>query len=341
MTRGPLVSIIIPCFNAEAFISDAIRSAVAQSYPNTEVIVVDDGSRDRSVAVVQGFGARVRLVTGPNAGGSRARNKGLSLAQGEYIQFLDADDLLHPLKVERQLDALGSSGHDAVYSDWTLCELHRPDRATTCRVDVNSADPVVLALNRQHIQTEAPLHRRATLDAIGGFREDLPCCQERDLMLRLARHGARFSRVPGVLHTVRAHVNGVSADELRVLTWMRTILEDSYEYLSTRGELTDERKRAFAELMARQGRVLFRYRKPEQARQYFAIAARMHAEGGFSAFSPMASRMARTLGPGITEDVLAPVKAVGGFFHGLFAGASTGRAVPEPMNVNDEPRSKE
>ena len=138
-------------------------------------------------------------------------------------------------------------------------------------------------------------------------------------MLRLARHGARFSRVPGAFHTVRARVDGVSADEIRVLMWMRTILEDSYEYLRARGGLNDERMRAFAELMARQGRILFRYRKPEQARQYFAIAARMHPDGGFSAFSPIAARMARALGPAITEDVLVPVKAVGGFLHGLFA----------------------
>lgn len=335
MTQGPVVSIIIPCFNAEAFISDAIRSALAQSYPNKEIIVVDDGSRDGSVAVVQGFATSVRLVTGPNGGGSRARNKGLSLARGEFIQFLDADDLLHPLKIQRQLEVLLANGHDAVYSDWTLSELHRPDRAMTCRVDVDTTDPVVLALNRQNIQTDAPLHRRVTLDAIGGFRQDLPCCQERDLMLRLARDGARFARVPGVFHTVRSHSAGVSADEIRVLNWMRTILEESYEYLLAKGELTDDRQRAFAELMARQGRVLFRYRKPEQARQYFAIAARMHSEGGFSAFSPMASRMARTLGPGITEDMLAPMKAVSTLFHSFF-GALAGRSGHEPLSVNDE-----
>jgi len=323
----PLVSIIIPCYNAAGFVGDAISSALAQTHPDTEVIVVDDGSVDESVAVIKQFGDRVRLVTGPNAGGSRARNKGLELARGEFIQFLDADDVLHPRKIECQVDILLSTGDDAVYSDWNLSELHRPERTEICKVEESTTDSVVLALNPQNIQTDAPLHRRGALESIGGFRVDLPCCQERDLMLRLAcQGGARFSRLPGVLHTVRLHSAGVSANELRVLQWMKPLLEEAFAYLRERRQLTDARRWAFACLMARQGRVLFRYRKRKEAREYFSIAARMHPDGWRSAFKPASSLMVRVVGPEFTEEMLRPVKAASRLLQPLYSTAVAGRS---------------
>jgi glycosyltransferase involved in cell wall biosynthesis len=105
---SPLVSVIIPAHDAERWIADAIGSALAQTWPNTEVIVVDDGSSDETAAVAERFvSARVRLVRQQRAGASAARNRGISEARGDYLQFLDADDLLGPTKIESQLDVLG------------------------------------------------------------------------------------------------------------------------------------------------------------------------------------------------------------------------------------------
>lgn len=101
-----LVSILIPAYNAERWLSQTIASALAQSWPNKEIIVVDDGSTDATLQVAGGFASRaVKVVSQPNAGACAARNRALALAQGDHIQWLDADDLLAPDKIERQLSA--------------------------------------------------------------------------------------------------------------------------------------------------------------------------------------------------------------------------------------------
>lgn len=98
-----LVSIIIPCYNAEQYVGEAIQSALDQTYVNREVIVIDDGSTDGSLEIIKSFGERIRWETGRNRGGCTARNRGLELARGEWIQFLDADDLISPEKLQKQL----------------------------------------------------------------------------------------------------------------------------------------------------------------------------------------------------------------------------------------------
>lgn len=106
----PLVSILIPAYNAEAWISDTLRSAVAQTWERKEIIVVDDGSTDRTLAVARQFESdQLRVVTHKNQGAAATRNKALSLSQGDYIQYLDADDLMGPDKIAKQLEALGET----------------------------------------------------------------------------------------------------------------------------------------------------------------------------------------------------------------------------------------
>src|SRR6516225_5306233 len=103
------VSIVVPCYNAAPWIGAALESALAQTHPDVEVIVVDDGSSDTSWEIVQGFGARVRAERIAHAGGGRARNRGLELATGRYILFLDADDLIAPDTIASLLAALASA----------------------------------------------------------------------------------------------------------------------------------------------------------------------------------------------------------------------------------------
>lgn len=106
-----LVSILIPAYNAERFVADTIRSALAQTWPHKEIIVVDDGSRDRTLEIATGFeSAGVRVVSQANTGACGARNRAFSLCRGDYIQWLDADDLLHPEKIERQMRAAHGGG---------------------------------------------------------------------------------------------------------------------------------------------------------------------------------------------------------------------------------------
>ncbi len=106
----PLVSILIPAYNAEAWLSDTLRSAIAQTWEPKEIIVVDDGSTDGTLALARQFESKqLRVVTHSNQGASAARNKAFSLSQGDYIQYLDADDLMGPNKIAKQLEALGQS----------------------------------------------------------------------------------------------------------------------------------------------------------------------------------------------------------------------------------------
>jgi Glycosyltransferases involved in cell wall biogenesis len=102
----PLVSILIPAYNAERWISDTIESAIAQTWPQKEIIVLDDGSTDQTLAIARQFEPNaVRVVTQPNQGAAAARNKAYSLSRGDYIQWLDADDLLSPDKIANQMRA--------------------------------------------------------------------------------------------------------------------------------------------------------------------------------------------------------------------------------------------
>lgn len=112
----PRVSIIIPCFNKVAYVADSIESALAQTHP-CEIIVVDDGSTDGSLDEIKRFNGRVTWVTGPNRGGCAARNVGIEKSSGDYLQFLDADDLLPPDKIARQMAAM----HDAPRDSIAIC----------------------------------------------------------------------------------------------------------------------------------------------------------------------------------------------------------------------------
>jgi glycosyltransferase involved in cell wall biosynthesis len=123
MNKQPLTSVIIPAYNAEPFIERTLRSALRQTHSNLEVIVVDDGSTDRTRAIAEAASVsddRVRIISVPNGGVANARNIGIAEANGEFVAFLDADDLWHPTKIELQLAAMNRKTGDfypaAVYT---------------------------------------------------------------------------------------------------------------------------------------------------------------------------------------------------------------------------------
>ncbi len=128
---APRVSILIPAYNAEAWIADTIRSAMGQTWPRTEIIVVDDGSTDQTLAVARQFESQgVHVVGQKNQGASAARNHAFSLSQGDYIQWLDADDLLAADKIARQMEMVrrGVDKHTLLSSPWGRF-MYRPRRA--------------------------------------------------------------------------------------------------------------------------------------------------------------------------------------------------------------------
>lgn len=121
MMKPPLVSILIPCYNCEQWLAETLKSALAQIWENIEVIVVDDGSKDNSFAIAKGFeSSRVKVIRQENQGQSAAENRSLQEAQGDFLQYLDADDLLSPDKIERQIKLLGDSNSEFVAAgEWS------------------------------------------------------------------------------------------------------------------------------------------------------------------------------------------------------------------------------
>src|SRR6516162_11875460 len=127
----PLVSILIPAYNAEEWIADTIRSAIAQTWQCKEIIVVDDGSSDRTAEVARQFASKkVVVVSTENYGAASARNSALQLSQGDYIQWLDADDLLAKDKIELQLASLRelNNRRKLLSSSWAYFH-YRPQRS--------------------------------------------------------------------------------------------------------------------------------------------------------------------------------------------------------------------
>jgi glycosyltransferase involved in cell wall biosynthesis len=113
-SEAPLVSVVVPCYNTELYIGEAIDSIVAQACGSIQIVVIDDGSTDRSMEVVRRFGDRVECRSQPNAGISAARNTGIAMARGRYLAFLDADDVWTPTSLNSRLDRL-RQGADCVY----------------------------------------------------------------------------------------------------------------------------------------------------------------------------------------------------------------------------------
>jgi glycosyltransferase involved in cell wall biosynthesis len=205
MNDKPLVSILIPCFNNEEFVGEAIESALSQTYSNIEVVVVDDGSTDRSLDVMRSFEKKIKWLSGPNRGACIARNAALELSQGEFIQFLDADDLLVSTKIEKQLQKIISGDFDLVLCKGSLFGDGRPERPIKKPVPYpEQSDPVWYFLNFPS-GTNAPLFRRTIIEKVGGFRPNIPRAQEWDLQVRLASAGARLGLVDEILCRIRNH----------------------------------------------------------------------------------------------------------------------------------------
>src|SRR5688572_22450464 len=117
------VSVVIPCYNRESMVGETLENMLGQSCPPYEVIVVNDGSTDNSEAVIKSFGGRVKLITQPNQGPGAARNNGFKASTGDFIQFMDSDDLASRNKLEVQLSALQKTNADFAYSPWVRCEI--------------------------------------------------------------------------------------------------------------------------------------------------------------------------------------------------------------------------
>jgi glycosyltransferase involved in cell wall biosynthesis len=244
-----LVSILIPCYNAERWIGQAIESALAQTWPEKEIIVIDDGSTDDSRNIIRCYDGSILWEGGANKGGNVARNRLLELARGEWVQYLDADDYLLPHKITDQMEFIANHNEPnldvvfgpAIWEYWSevetkqeLQEIPQPD------------DHWILLASWTLPQTGAPLWRGQAIRDVGGWTPDQTCCQEHELYLRLLTAGRRFAycSTTGAVYRQWSSETVCKRDISEVHRRRLNIEQRLEEHLRQTNQLTSSRMRA-------------------------------------------------------------------------------------------------
>lgn len=190
MDKKPLVSVIIPTYNRLDFVSRAIQSVLDQTYPNVEIIVVDDASDEDLQSVIDAFPSVTFLINDSNRGGGYSRNRGIKEASGTYINFLDDDDILYPEKIEKQVALFETS------------KVPNLGMITCHALDERSGEPHTrhnrfigniykeLLANFAISGIETMLYKKEYLLEVGGFDEGLQSSQEYDLLIRYSENHA-------------------------------------------------------------------------------------------------------------------------------------------------------
>lgn len=195
---SPRVSVIVPCFNGASTLPQTLDSVMAQTFGDWEAIVVDDGSRDLSAELIAEYAQRDARIVGlaqPNGGLGAARNTGLAHARGEFVVFLDADDLLQPRMLERLIQRLASDPSiAAAHCGWIYADSEARDLSWKVRASANGT-----LFDRLAHGNLFPCHslmiRRSVFEATGNFDTSIRHCHDWDLWIRMARTGARFAHI--------------------------------------------------------------------------------------------------------------------------------------------------
>lgn len=215
---SPRVSVVIPCYNHANYLQDAIRSCLAQTYTNLEILVVDDGSTDNTKEIVSQF-PQVQYLYQDNAGVGAARNRGWRQAQGEFVQFLDADDYLLPTKLQRCLDAFGADPDaGVVYTDYEIrtedmCTQH-PTQRPAWKMPEGEVLKCLIEQNTAFFVPACALIRRELIEQVHGFNESLHGTEDWYLWVSLAAYGVQFRYVPELLVWYRQTLTGLSKQEV-------------------------------------------------------------------------------------------------------------------------------
>jgi glycosyltransferase involved in cell wall biosynthesis len=219
----PLVTVVIPTFNYGHLVGEAVDSALAQTHPRVEVIVVDDGSTDDTADRLARYGDRIRVMRQANQGLSAARNAGIRAASGEFVALLDSDDAFHPRKLERQAAAFAARPEltligTAHFSDEPVAWASVPDSPP--RVVTPPLDELVTSTR---FAPSSAMLRRSAFDAVGLFDTELRSVEDRDMWIRVgARHPVGvieepltwYRQTPG---SMSRHPERMETNERRVL----------------------------------------------------------------------------------------------------------------------------
>jgi glycosyltransferase involved in cell wall biosynthesis len=214
----PLVSVIIPNFNYANYVCDAIQSVIGQSYRNLEIIVVDDGSTDNSVDLITNSYPNIKFLVKENGGVSTARNLGIRESTGEYVCFLDSDDVWNLNKISLQVEVALAKNSSFVYSGYTECDSilnplrdFAPKHEGDCEIHYRLKPTSAIAL----LGTSTALISRGVVNEIGFFDPRLKTSADWDFMRRVSKI-ADFDFVPKSLVLYRRHTENMSSSTLEI-----------------------------------------------------------------------------------------------------------------------------
>lgn len=201
-----LVSCIVPVFNGERYLGEALHSLLAQTYKSVEIIVVDDGSTDRTPQILKNFGKQIRSLRQDNGGPAAARNSGVGIAQGDFIAFLDADDTWHPEKLTRQMKRLEARPEIA------LCVTHVQNFwSTEFKVEAEHFRNHPLGKPMPgYFALQTLCVRRKAFDAIGLFNTQLRVCEDVEWFLRAVERAKVILVLQDLLAYRRLHESNIS-----------------------------------------------------------------------------------------------------------------------------------
>ena len=302
------VSIIIPCYNSEKHISNAIESAIGQNYDNKEVIVVDDGSSDKSLLIIKKFAKYIQYTSIKNSGACFARNLGAQISKGEYLQFLDADDML-------TFDCVAEKIEVSQNKNRLVCSRVEPmfganrDRMSCSWFEKSYSLPMLILQGGP--PTSAPLHHRDLFIRVGGFKTGLPCAQEYDLHLRLAMwSGCTFHVIDHVGVLIRTPETSLSRSGKA--KWADAFKRSLLDLLDGPcANLLNEPgvKDALAQKLAMTGRALLREGRVAEANDVFSHARQLSRNWHSGVYRyPALGAMATYFGPYFVETAHAAVK---------------------------------
>jgi glycosyltransferase involved in cell wall biosynthesis len=273
----PLVSAVIPVYNGEAFLADAIRSVLAQTYPRVECIVVDDGSTDSSAAVAAAFGNAVHLIKKPNGGVASARNCGAKVAKGDYIAFLDADDIWLPELLDREVAVLQANPKlGLVYASlhFVDAELKRIGEMTAPDGSVALRNSLLLELPVMTMITSATLPTKV-FHAIGGFDERLTTSADTDFSCRIAS-AYPVDRINEHLALYRQHGSQMHLNPDAMEHDMLLIFQKQFDGNRLPAEVALLRNRAYANLNLTLAVAYFKQGHTQKALSRLLRALRYH-----------------------------------------------------------------
>jgi glycosyltransferase involved in cell wall biosynthesis len=254
---SPFVSILIPCHNARQWIGQCVQSAIDQTYPHKEIVIVDDGSTDGSQDVIRSFGDRLRSEFTPNRGSNFARNRLVELSRGNWLSFLDADDYLLPEKIERQIEAVARNTDLAAVISPPIEFIEKTGK--TYEQTFEDDDLLANYIRWGRFSTTACLWNKEAIREVGGWNLNQPVCQEHELILRLILAGKKFELLNEPLSVYRrANDRSISLrSPLRTLTHQMTLLNRLESFLIDSGRLQGKHRRELEQTRFRAARTSY------------------------------------------------------------------------------------